>query len=334
MGRLAAILRRMDEPSRRDVRRRADRALARTAARQHGLFTTVQAIEAGLNSGEVSRRLASGRYVRRWPGVYAVAGSPDCREARYRAALLLLGGDAALSHVTAATVHDLEHRLPHQGIHLTVQQRSFVRRAGLTVHRAAAVTSDDVETVGGLRVTSVTWTLTDLVPAVDDERLRRLVSAGVRSGRTDAARLRAVLDRRRRLPGRARLARIVDELHPLEAVTREELESLFLRVMTAAGMPPDAMNHEVVDAWGDRRLFDAVYLAERLPIELDSRSFHGTLLDWNDDLRRENAVKLVDWRDPLRFTYADLRDRPREVVRTVRRAIEAIRAQQRREGRR
>jgi predicted transcriptional regulator of viral defense system len=311
--------------------RAADRALARVARKQHGLFTTAQAIEAGLDSGIVSRRLAAAHYERRWPGVYALAGAPDGREARYLAALLLLGGDAALSHATAATVHGLEHRLTDDRIHLTVRQRTFRPRATLTVHRSSAITAADVVQVGGLRVTSVTWTLTDLAGLVDEERLRQLVSAGVRARQTDAERLRVALDRRRRLPGRARLVRIVDELSPLEPISRSELESLFLRVMTRAGLPPDAMNHPVRDAAGQRREFDAVYLAERLPIELDSRAFHGTLLDWHDDLRRENLVRVDGWRDPLRFSYADLRYRPDEVVEVVRNALEEIRAQDRRE---
>jgi hypothetical protein len=313
-----------------DGRRASDLALARIARNQYGLFTTAQATEVGLNSGVVSRRLVAARYERRWPGVYAVAGSPDRREARYLAALLLLGGDAALSHVTAATVHGLEHRLVEDGIHLTVRNRTFERRAALTVHRSVAFTAADVVQVDGLRVTSVTWTLTDLARLVDEERLRRLVSEGVRNGQTDADRLRALLARRRQLPGRARLVRIVDELSPLEPATRGELESLFLRVSTRAGVPPSAMNYPVRDAAGGRREFDAVYEEERLPIELDSRAFHGTLLDWHDDLRRENAVKLAGWRDPLRFSYADLRDRPKEVGTVLRSALEQIREEQRR----
>jgi hypothetical protein len=324
---------RMETRTRKDDgRRAADRALARIARNQHGLFTTAQAVEVGLNSGVVSRRLAAAHYERRWPGVYAVAGSPDRREARYLAALLLLGGDAALSHATAASVHGLEHRLAEDAIHLTVRQRTFTPRITLRVHRSVAFTADDVVQIDGLRVTSVTWTLGDLARLVDEERLRRLVSAAVRDGRTGAERLRALLARRRQLPGRARLARIVDELSPLEAVTRGELESLFLRVMDRAGLPPDAMNHPVRDVAGRRREFDAVYLQERLPIELDSRAFHGTLLDWHDDLRRENTIKLAGWRDPLRFSYADLRDRPDEVVALVRTALDGIREQDRREA--
>jgi very-short-patch-repair endonuclease len=102
--------------------------------------------------------------------------------------------------------------------------------------------------------------------------------------------------------------------------------------MTRAGLPPDAVNHPIRDATARRRELDAVYLEERLPIELDSRAYHGTLLDWHDDLRRENAIKLAGWRDPLRFSFADLRDRPDEVVALVRGALEEIRDQDRREA--
>jgi hypothetical protein len=315
------------EPTAED-RRHAERRLAAICRRQFGLFTVQQAAACGVTSGTVYRRRAQGRYEVRRPGVMAVAGAPDSREARLVAALLLCGGDAALARTTAADLHGLEHGCATDGIHLVVRGRTFATHPGLTVHRSSKLTAADV--VAGataLRMTSVAWTLFDLAGLVDVERLRRLVSAGVRSGATDADGLRALLDRRRRFPGRGVVRRIVEELSPLEPVSRSELESLFLRVMTAAGHPPTVMNHPVPDAPGGCRLIDAVYLPERLAIELDSRQHHGTLLDWNDDLRRENALALVGWRTPLRFTFADLRDRPDQVVEVVRAALAQARSE-------
>jgi hypothetical protein len=306
---------------------RAERRLAAICRRQLGVFSVQQAVACGVTSGTVYRRRAQGRYELRRPGVMAVAGAPDTREARLVAAMLLCGGDAVLARTTAADLHGLEHGCAADGIHVLVRSRTFVPQPELTVHRSSKLTAADV--VGGpgtLRMTSVAWTLLDLAGLVDAERLRRLVSAGVRAGGTNADGLRALLDRRRRFPGRAAMRRILDELSPLEPVSRSELESLFLRVTTAAGLPPTEMNLEVLDAWDGRRAIDAVYLPERLPIELDSREHHGTLLDWNDDLRRENALALVGWRTPLRFTYADLRDRPLEVVEVVRAALDQARA--------
>lgn len=211
------------------------------------------------------------------------------------------------------------------GVHLTVTVRRPAVRRGIVVHRSASLEADGVTNVGPLRATSVTRTLCDLAAEVDEERLRRLVAAAVRSGRASAGQLRAALARRRRFPGRTALRRIVDELSPLETLTRSELESLFVRITTAAGIPPTTLNVRVVDANGDVRYLDAVYLPEEVVIELDSLEHHGTLLDWHDDLRRENALALARTRVWLRFSYADLRDRPDEVVDTIRRALEQAR---------
>jgi hypothetical protein len=308
------------------TRRDADRALAVVCRRQFGVFSIRQALASGLPRSRVQRRVAAGRYERLGRGILRVAGAPDSRDARRMAALLHYGGDAVLARTTAAEVHGLPHGLEDDGLHLVVGTRTFEPWTGATVHRSSKLTAAHRTRIGPLRLTSVTWTVTDLAASLDAEDLRKLVSAAVRTGQTDARRLRELLDRRGRFRGRAALRRVLEELSPLEATSRSDLESLFLRVTDRAGIPPTAMNHAVRDADGGRRLLDAVYLPERLPVELDSRRFHGTLLDWHDDLRRENVLKLAGWRDPLRFSYADLRDRSEEVVATIRRALARTRA--------
>jgi hypothetical protein len=304
-----------------EERRRADRALAALCRRQFGVFSIGQALDCGLPRIRVQRRVSEGRYERLSPGVLRVSGAPDSKDGRRMAALLHFGGEVVLARGTAADVHGLEHGLDDDGLHLLVEQRTFEPWTGATVHRSTKLTDADRTKIGPLRLTSVTWTLTDLAASLDADELRKVVSAGVRSGQTDARRLRELLDRRGRFRGRAALRQVLNELSPLEPASRSELESLFLRVTGRAGIPPTAMNHAVRDAEGERRLLDAAYLPERLPIELDSRQFHGTLLDWHDDLRRENVLKLVGWRDPLRFSYADLRDRPAEVVEILQQAL-------------
>jgi hypothetical protein len=148
--------------SRAARRSSADAVLATVARRQLGLFTRAQALDAGLTDGALGRRVADGRYLRRWPGVFAIAGAPDSRDHRFFAAVLHLGGDAVLAQASAAVVHGLEHGLRDDGIHLLVRRRSYRPTGGLTVHRSIAATAADTTIVGGLPVTDVTWTLTDL----------------------------------------------------------------------------------------------------------------------------------------------------------------------------
>jgi hypothetical protein len=175
---------------------------------------------------------------------------------------------------------------------------------------------------GPLRVTSVARTLCDLAgELVDPGCLRVLTAAAVRQGEVEPAQLHAAVRRRGRFPGRAAVRRVLDELSPLEATTRGELESRFLRLATAAGLAPTAMNHPVVDADGNRRLLDAVWLPEGVFAELDSRLHHGTLVDWHDDQRRENALAIGGFTVCLRFSWWDIQHHPGLVVATLRRAL-------------
>jgi hypothetical protein len=304
----------------------ADRRLAALCRRRYGVFTRQEASSCGVSPSTVTYRLQSGRYRRLWPGVLVEAGAPDSREARWLAAVLAIGGDAVLARQTAASIHGLEHGLPTDRIHALVRTRSFPQLVGVEVHRTRYLDTRDVTTVRLLPVTTPTRTICDLAGQMPASDLRRVVSAAVRRGLTSAASLRQASTRLGRFRGKRALERVVDELSPLEAASRAESESLFLRITTREGIPPTALNHRVRDAFGEVRHLDAVYLPERIPVELDSRSFHGTLLDWHDDMRRENAVVLTGWRDFLRFNYTDLRDRPSEVVEVIRRALHAARA--------
>jgi hypothetical protein len=210
-------------------------------------------------------------------------------------------------------------------MHLLVRDRTFEALPGVTVHRTRNFEEADVRLVGPLRVTSPARTIADLAGDCGPTALRRTVADAVRRELTTATDLREMCRRLGRIRGKRELLALVDELSPLEASCRTELESQFLRAMTRAGLPPTAMNHPVVDAFGRRRFLDAAYLPEMVPVELDSKLSHGTLLDWHDDLRRENAIVLRGWRDFLRFSWDDVINHTDLMVKTVRRALEAAR---------
>ncbi len=313
-----------DAVSRRDV---GLERLSRVARRQFGVVTTQQAQAAGLSHDALATLVRSRVLVRRFRGVYAFLGTPDSREARWLAAQFAIGRRAILSHGTAAAIHGLDHGAAHDAVHVIVSRRSRESRPGIVVHESPSLQVASVHRYGVLRVTSVPRTLCDLAGDIEDpERMRRLVAAAVRSGDVDIDQLREEIGRRRTFPGRTLLRHAVAELSPLEPMAREELESLFLRITTRAGMAPTAMNHGVTDADGRTRYLDAVWLPERVYAELDSRRFHGTLVDWHDDQRRENAVLLAGYGPCLRFSWWDLLHHATLVVDTIRRALSAAAA--------
>lgn len=298
--------------------------LSRVARRQFGVVTTDQAQAAGLSRDSLATPVRSQVLVRRFRGVYAFMGTPDSREARWLAAQFAIGRRAVLSHQTAAAIHGLDLGVTDGAVHVIVPRRSRQVPTGIVVHESPHLQVATVTRKGVLRLTSVPRTLCDVAGIVEgSERMRRVVAAAVRSGDAEVDQIRQEIARRRTFPGRALLRHVVAELSPLEPMARWELESLFLRITSAAGVAPTKLNHRVTDADGRTRFLDAVWLPARVYAELDSRRFHGTLVDWHDDQRRENAVSLVGYGPCLRFSWWDLQHHAPLVLDTVRRALAA-----------
>lgn len=301
-------------------------ALTAVRSEQLGLWTRPQARGAGIAYSTIRRWVATGRVVELFPGVMADAALPVGWEQRAIGAQLWMGGDVLLSHHSAAQALGL--RLPKsqqdQPIHLLVRCRTRPTPPGIVLHRTSRPLAAHREDCGPHVATNATRTACDLSPILGPRALRRLVSHAVRSDMTSADELRAAMRFLGRFPGKVALRRIVDELSPLEQHTRSELESLYLRTMRPFGLEPDVVNHPVRDAQGLRRFLDAAYLPEHVPVELDSRQEHGTLLDWHDDTRRENDIVLTDpWRPVLRFSWDDLQHHATAVAERVRTALRA-----------
>ncbi len=302
-----------------------DLALGAIARRHFGAFCRLHALGVGFPSSTIDDRIASGRWRCLLPGVMADAGTPDSWELRAWAALLAVGGEVVLARQSAARLWGVD--LPPSvsgGLALLLESRTFpTLPAGIAVHRTRLLPSEHVDIRRGFPTTTATRTICDLTGQMGPIAIRRSVAHAVRNDLTDASQLRATADELGRIRGKRHLLRVCDELSPLEADCRSELESRFVQLMTRMGLPPTAMNHPVRDVRGRRRFIDAAYLPQHLPIELDSRAFHGTKVDRGDDLGRENDITLVGWRSFLRFSWGDLHERPADVVATVRDALDA-----------
>lgn len=310
------------------ARRAIEGELGRIAQRQLGLITRAQALACGLTGNQVDARLRAGKWRRLLPGVYAQSGVPDGWRLRALAAALWAGGDAVLARGSAARVHELP--VPAAALdrlHLLVAQRRLAPQDGIVVHRTRRRIEEHMTIVGPFPVTTPTRTVCDLAGELSAPDLRAVVAAAVRAGATDALDLRTTLSRLGRVRGAARLRDSIDELSPLDAQCRSELETLYLRVARRGGVEPTAMNLPIRDDEGRRRYLDAAYLPERLPVELDGKQFHSNTLDVNDDVRRASSIVATGaWHPPLRFTWEDLTERPERVVQTVRAALVAARA--------
>ena len=98
-----------------------DSQLRRLLREQYGLITTAQARQFGLPWSHVRHRLDSGQWRCVLHGVYAVNTGTLTRETILMSALLFGGGDAILSHRTAASVWGVLSTADDEPVHITVR---------------------------------------------------------------------------------------------------------------------------------------------------------------------------------------------------------------------
>src|SRR4051794_2380852 len=82
-------------------------AIARVAARQHGVVALAQLEAIGMAASAARARAAAGRLHRVYRGVFAVGHPPVTAQARWMAAVLACGPGAVLSHRSAAALRGL-----------------------------------------------------------------------------------------------------------------------------------------------------------------------------------------------------------------------------------
>nr|WP_274387629.1 type IV toxin-antitoxin system AbiEi family antitoxin domain-containing protein [Salsipaludibacter albus] len=298
-----------------------DAALRLVLQRQAGVFTLAQAVDCGVSASVVRRRHDRGWYDREAHGVYRDRAVPRGDRTRRFVALLSVGRQAVLARQTAGMVHGLSSTPPTSEVHLVVGCTCPHVRSGVRVHRSLTLRAEHVTDVAGHPVTTAARTLADLAAVCGPVRLRRLVAESVRRTLATPEEIRTVMRQMGRFRGKVALRALLDELSPLEVVSRSALESEFLSLTTAAGIPPTAMNHPVVDIKGRQRFIDAVYVPPKLPVELDSQFAHGSLLDWHDDRRRENDITIRGWLPFKRYNWFDVTRRGHLVVTDLKDAL-------------
>jgi very-short-patch-repair endonuclease len=273
----------------RNLRANGDQVIARIAARQHGVVTSLQLREARLSKYAISRRLRAGRLHRLHRSVYAVGHSRLTFEGRCMAAALALGEEGVVSHRSAAALWGMLE--PHSGpIDVTVPGDSGRRkRNGITIHRSFTLVAGVSILRDGIRVTKAARTLQDL---------HRTVSAG-----TYHSAVRRALDRR--LVSSAQL-RSEDKL------TRSKLERTFRGICRRHRLPRPEVNarigpYEVDFLWRDQQVV----------VETDSWRHHGDRATFESDRARDTHLQRRGFR-VLRVTHRQLESDRSAVVAALR----------------
>ena len=268
--------------------------LAEIAARQLGLLTRRQLLEAGVPPGMI--RWQTGR---RWrsllPGVILLEPGLPTHEQRLVAAVLAAGPHSWISGSTAAAFHGLDGSPPQLPVRVMVPFPGRSRRIGWVSVRATTLTNERLVHRGPLRVACRPRALVDAAAqAPDDAAARAMVIAAVQERRVRLDDVQHWVAVRRR-NGTTRLkAAVRDAASGAWSLPEAELGRLVrsVSVLRGAWANPTLLDDH------DRRLTTPDLWCDDvgLAMMVHSRRFHADVLDWeatvdsDEDLREVGIV--------------------------------------------
>lgn len=291
-------------------------ALGRLATRQHGLFTAGQGRGLGLTAKQIEGGARTGLWTRLHRGVYVVRGVPVSDLQSLHAAVLASGAGAMASHRGAAWLWGLT-----SGLRLETGGPSQRRPAGRIAYRRLQA---DVRPVvrRGIPATNPLVTLLHLAATGDEGAVVAALDRGIANRLFTAAAVEAELGRRaaRGVRGVLLLRDVLGRRLDAEGEHPSALESAMDRVVVSRPFPLPDRQHWVA---GTRYRLDYAWPAARLAVEVDGYEDHSGLEAFGYDRRRQNVLVLAGW-TVLRFTWADVRDRPGSVATQIGRALAGV----------
>jgi very-short-patch-repair endonuclease len=289
-----------------DAKDRTDVAIARLAARRHGVVSRQELLAAGVTRDEIRRRVARGSLICVHRGVFRVGHAAPSLRADYAAAVLACGEGALLFERAAAHLHRLLKDPPSVPAVLCPTER---RVPGVMTRRSRKpLIRREVTIVSSIPVTTVPRTLVDLAAPLS---LTDLASACHEAGiryRTTPRHIARVLERHPKTSGIANLRLVVTGE---EQVTLSRLERAFRRLLREHRLPRALTNRPA----GGRRV-DCRWPEHRLTVELDSFTFHNSRHSWQRDRQREREA-YARGDEFRRYTWADVLEDPRAMLREL-----------------
>lgn len=269
------------------------------ASRQHGNITREQLLDVGLSDGGIAWRVTVGRLHRVFRGVYSVGRPPTSPLEWASAAVLACGPGAALSHSSAMGLWGYWRQWDRPYEVTVVGDR---RTRGIRVHRSTTLRRQDVTRQLGIRVTTPARTALDMAPRLNDRSLKRAVNNMLNSLWATEGQFAETIARHPAAAGATRIAKL---LGLPGTPTRSGWEDDFPVFCKRYGLPMPVMGAPLFGY-----IVDALFVRERVIVELDSWAFHQGKPAFETD-RERDAVTLSHGYVTVRVTEERLEERPR-----------------------
>jgi very-short-patch-repair endonuclease len=291
------------------TRREIELVLGELGAAQQGVAARAQLRARGMSVHAIDRLVRVRRMSVRHRGVYEIGPLPLPGGAE-RAAVLACGGEARISHGTAARRHGmLRAGADANKVEVTMPRRRRRRLEGVRIHRVQDLRDDEVTQMHGIPVTTPARTLLDIAEESPLREVEQAYAAGLRMQLVTPDDMREMVNRHPNHRGAPMWRRILAHRDG-PAFTRSEAEEKLLALTRSASLPRPELNvnvlgHEVDFLWRNARVV----------AEVDGYAFHATSRSFALDRRRDAELTAAGYR-VMRFTWADLEeDRLATIVR-------------------
>ena len=285
------------------------------AERQHGVISTRQLLEHGIDEEVVLGRRRAGFLIPLHQGIYALGHQHLTREGRWMAAVLACGPGAVLSHFNAGCLWGVCGS--YGRIEVLRQSGGFRPEGhqGVKLHQTRRLHSWEVTVEKGVPVASMERVLLDLAGRMDAKRLERVFVQAYKRGDLSWPRLGRIITRRRGCKGVGRLRQIALEVDPEALETKSVSEIDFLALCREANLPTPAVNVLI-----EGHLVDFLWSAQRVIVETDSWSHHGDRLTFEKDRQRDVDLMAAGY-EVHRTTYKMLELNPGPFLNNIRSAL-------------
>lgn len=296
---------------------RHDGEVVAWAAAHHGLITTPDLRQLGIERSGQGRLVRTGVLEPFAPSIWLLAGTPRTWQVQLRAAVAQVDPDGGAGFRAAATWWGLPG-FTERAVEVVVRRDApHPTRPIGTVHRMTRWCPTDLTVHDDLRVTDPLRTVTDVSPYLSAEHLDACVQALARRDLLTLDGLDDRLQRWRRsgCNGVTRTAEAIERNRPVP-VSDSPLEASFLLLLRRRGI---AMPQTQVEFHLDGRTFrvDTFWPDHRLVVELKGWGTHSTRAELAADAEREAAFVAAGYR-LVSFTHDQIVRDPDHVVRRLR----------------
>lgn len=295
--------------------REFDRDIARISSDQHGVISTRQLVQLGLDSSAIAWRIRRGRLYRIHRGVYAVGHTGISRHSECLAAVLALGAHSLISAQTACELWNLPVRSQYKGnqIHVVTPSK-HVGICNAKILRSKTLVRSEYAKRFNIPLTSVARTLVDLSDEFTAHQIANVMYEADFRKRMSVGAVRNAIERNRNRRRISIVIRALDLHRSGSAGTRSLLEDQMLAYIESLDIPSPRVNERFLFSgiWYE---LDFFWPEQKLCIEVDGHG-HQRARTKREDARRDSVLKSAGIR-VIRFSGNEIKYEPNRVIHSV-----------------